>query len=200
MITTIIFDIGNVLVDFGWEAYYKSFGFPEDIFERAVKATVASPAWDEFDRGAKSDEELIAAFVANDPGLEKEIRLLCEDIHDMLSMKDYAISWIQELKSKGFKVYYLSNFSRKAENECADSLAFIPYTDGGILSYKEKMVKPEPEIYQLLIDRYSLEPAECIFFDDKLENCEAAKQVGMNAFQFTTKEAAIEALKEFGVY
>lgn len=200
MIEAVIFDIGNVLVDFCWEEYLESFGFSKEIAKRVAKATVLSRAWDEFDRGGKEEEELIDAFVKNDPEIETEIRQICEDVHDMLRKRDYAIPWIQELKEKGLKVYYLSNFSKKAERECAHTLDFIPYTDGGILSYAEKIIKPDPKIYQLLIDRYGLVPEKCVFLDDKEENCQGAERSGIHAIRFTTKEAAIEELKKLGIY
>lgn len=200
MITTIIFDLGNVLVDFAWQDYFDSFHFPEELKPRIAKATVLSPTWNEFDRGAESDEALVEAFVKNDPGVEKEIRKLCENIHDMLKEKDYALPWVMELKDRGYKVYYLSNFSRKAEIDCKDAIDFLDYMDGGILSYKEKLIKPEPKIYQLLIDRYQLVPEECIFLDDLEANCKVAETFGIHTIQFTTREAAIEKLKEYGIY
>lgn len=200
MITTIIFDIGNVLVDFAWEEYLDSFPFSAQAKRQIAEATVLNNAWNEFDRGYYSEAELIDGFVKNAPALEREIRMLCENIHDMLKSRAYAIPWIRELKSMGKKVYYLSNFSEKAARECADTIDFIPYTDGGILSYQEKLVKPDPAIYRLLIGRYRLIPEQCVFLDDRADNCEAAKRLGIHAIQFTTREAAIEELKKLGVY
>ena len=84
--------------------------------------------------------------------------------------------------------------------ECAHVLDFIPYTDGGILSYVEKIIKPDPKIYELLIKRYKLVPGECVFFDDREDNCEAARKLGMEAVCFTTKENAVMELKKLGVY
>ncbi|MBQ7065808.1 MAG: HAD family phosphatase [Lachnospiraceae bacterium] len=194
MITTIIFDIGNVLVDFSWKEYIAGFGFSKEVQEKISKATMLSEAWDEFDRGVLEVEDIIKMFIENDSSIEKEIRLICEDIHDMLGRRDYAIPWIKELKEKGYKVLYLSNFSRKAEVECAHTLDFLPYMDGGILSYQEKVIKPEPEIYQILIDRYNLVPDECVFMDDKEINCEGARKAGIHAIVFTTKEEAEKEL------
>jgi putative hydrolase of the HAD superfamily len=200
MIKNIIFDIGNVLVDFCWEEYLNSFHFPDEIAQKIAQATVLDDAWNEFDRGGSEEEELIAGFVRNAPELEKEIRLICKDVHDMLRKRDYAIPWLKELKSMGYGVHYLSNFSRKAERECAHAIDFIPYMDGGILSYREQLIKPDSRIYQLLLDRYHLIPDECVFLDDKKENCEAAEKMGIYAIPFTTKENAIEELKKLGVY
>jgi len=75
MITTLIFDIGNVLADFIWEEYYRSFGFTEEILDRLAKATVKDPMWNEYDRGVMTDEEVLQGFIDNDPGIEREIRL-----------------------------------------------------------------------------------------------------------------------------
>lgn len=199
MITTIIFDIGNVLVDFNWKEYIASFGFSKEVQEKLAKATMLSREWDEFDRGVLEIEDIIQKFVKNDSTVEKEIRIICQNVHDMLGRRDYAIPWIQDLKKKGYGVYYLSNFSRKAEVECAHTLDFLPYMDGGILSYQEKVIKPEPEIYQILIDRYHLIPDQCVFMDDKPENCEGAMKAGMHAIVFTTKEEAEKELCKLGV-
>lgn len=199
MITTIIFDIGNVLADFVWEEYYRSFGFPEEIFERLAKATVKSPKWNEYDRGAMSDEEVVQGFIDNDPGIEKEIRQALEDVGPMVKRNDYAIPWIKELQGKGYRCLYLSNFSRKAHRECAPALDFIPYMDGGILSYQERMIKPMPEIYQLLIDRYHLTPEECVFMDDTLGNLEGAGKFGIHTIHFQNQAQAVEELKKLGV-
>ena len=117
----------------------------------------------------------------------------------MIKRYEYAIPWIRELKSKGYRVLYLSNFSEKAETDCAHALDFIPYMDGGILSYQEKIIKPMPEIYQLLIDRYSLVPEECVFMDDTPANLTGAEKFGIHTIHFQDREQAIEELRKLGV-
>ncbi len=199
MIRNIVFDIGNVLADFCWEEYFNSFGFSEDTIKRIVKATVMSGVWDEFDRGAKSDEEILNAFIAEDPGIEKEIRLLFENVHDIVKKYDDSIPWIESLKEKGYKVYYLSNFAEKTARECADSLDFIPHTDGGILSYTVKLIKPMPEFYKMLLSKYDLDPEECVFIDDREVNCEGAIKAGMKAIVYKSREQAKKELALLGV-
>lgn len=199
MITTIIFDIGNVLADFTWEEHYRSFGYSEEILERLADATVRSPLWNEYDRGAMSDEEIIQGFIENDPGIEKEIRETLRDKGTMVIRNDYAIPWIQKLKGKGYRCLYLSNFSRSSHVQCAASLDFLPYMDGGILSYEEKIIKPMPEIYQLLIDRYGLVPQECVFLDDTQRNLDAAEKFGIHTIHFENQAQAVEELKKLGV-
>ncbi|MCI9066039.1 MAG: HAD family phosphatase [Lachnospiraceae bacterium] len=199
MITTLIFDIGNVLADFIWEEYYRSFGFTEEILDRLAKATVKDPMWNEYDRGVMTDEEVLQGFIDNDPGIEREIRLTLKDVGAMVRRNDYAIPWIKELQGKGYRCLYLSNFSEKARKECAASMDFLPYMDGGILSYQDKVIKPMPEIYQLLIDRYQLVPEECVFMDDTLRNLEGAEKFGIHTIHFKNQAQAIEELRKLGV-
>ena len=199
MITTIIFDIGNVLADFAWETYYQSLGYGEEMFHRVAKATVLNPLWNEYDRGVMSNEEILQGFIDSDPEIGEEIRKAVRYIGPMVTRNDYAIPWIQELQGKGYRCLYLSNFSERGHRECAAALDFIPYMDGGILSYQERLIKPMPEIYQLLIDRYGLVPKECVFMDDTLRNLEAAEKFGIHTIHFLNKAQAVEELQKLGV-
>ena len=199
MIKNIVFDIGNVLTYYTWEKHIRSFGFAEEIYERVVKATVLSPKWNEFDRGVMGDEAVIDLLVSNDPGVEPQIRRMMADVGGLVSRADYAIPWIQELQSRGYRVYYMSNFSFKACRECRHALDFIPYADGGILSCEEKLIKPQPEIYLRLLEKYDLKAEECVFLDDLEANVEAARAQGFEGIVFTDKEAAVSELAALGV-
>lgn len=199
MIKTVIFDIGNVLTDFAWEPFFRSFGFSEEKFDRLVKATVKNPVWNEVDRGVWTNAQIIDSFVANAPELENEIRHVFEDVSPIVTKRDYAIPWIRHLKANGYQVLYLSNFGELPKEHCKEALDFIPYTDGGILSYEVKVIKPDPAIYKLLIEKYQLVPEECVFVDDLLENVEAARKLGMYGVQAVTHEKAMEGLEALGI-
>lgn len=199
MIRTIIFDIGNVLAGFEWQGFFRKFGYSEEIYERLCKATVMSGTWAEYDRGAMSDEEILGAFIKNDPGIEQELRDSLANINGMVVKYDYAIPWIKVLKEKGYQVLVLSNFAGRVLEECKEALDFLEYVDGGILSYKYKIIKPEPEIYQLLIEKYQLNPQECVFMDDIERNLEGAEAFGMHTIHFKNREQALEELRGKGV-
>ena len=79
MINTIVFDIGNVLIDFAWEPFYRSFGFSDEIFERLANATVRSDVWNELDRGEWSMGMILDGFIANDPGIKTQILQVFQD-------------------------------------------------------------------------------------------------------------------------
>lgn len=195
MIKNIVFDIGNVLVGFIWEEFYRSFGYSEEIFEKLADATVRSPFWNEMDRGRLSDDELIEGFIRNDPSIEREIREALKNVKGMIRRYDYAIPWIKELKEKGYHVYVISNFAHKAHMDCIEALDFLNEIDGGILSYQVKLIKPAPEIYRLLCSKYDLKAEECVFIDDLPKNVEAARNEGMQGIVFQTLEQAREELE-----
>ena len=199
MIRNIIFDIGNVLAAWRWREYYESLHFDPEITERLARATVLSPLWEEFDRGEMDEEVLLGKFIENDPELAEEIRGIRDNIHDMLGRYDYAVPWLEDLKSRGYKVYYLSNFSRLAHEKCLHALDFLPLMDGGILSYQEKLIKPEPAIYQLLLNRYGLKAQECVFLDDTQRNIEEAVRQGIEGILFQNQVQAIGELRKLGV-
>ena len=199
MIRNIIFDIGNVLAGFTWREFYAGFGYDEEMVERLGAATVKSPVWDEVDRGAWSDEKLLEEFIKNDPSLEKELRRIFQNIHGIVVKEDYAIPWIRSLQEAGYRCYYLSNFSHKAHTECADALDFLTYMDGGILSYQDKVIKPDPKIYQLLLKRFGLTAEECVFMDDTERNLPPAEELGIRTILFRDREQAVEELKKLGV-
>lgn len=188
MIQNVIFDIGNVLTDFRWRDFLRDKGFSEEMTARIAKASTENVLWRELDRGVWPWEKLMQAFIAEDPEIEEELHLAFDDMQGIVTIRDYAISWVKELKAKGCQVWYLSNFSEKIERECRDALAFLPYMDGGILSYQEQLIKPDREIYELLLSRYGLRAEDCVFIDDTPVNIEAAKELGIHGIVFQTRE------------
>lgn len=199
MIRNIVFDIGNVLTDFRWKEFLEDKGFDDEMVGRIARASVLNPLWNEIDRGVWEEEKLLREFVKMDPEIEAEIRRAYGNVNGMVTKREYAVPWIKELKAKGYRVYYLSNFSYKAYVECRDALDFLPYTDGGILSYQEKVVKPDPEIYRRLLYRYSLKAEESVFIDDTKVNVEAAEGLGLHGICFQTREQALKELQALGV-
>lgn len=199
MIKNIIFDVGKVLVDVCWDEIMQELGFEGEILTRVSNATVRSDTWSEYDRGKWSDEEILDAFIANAPELEREIRLFMEHEPETIREFPYAKDWVKSFKDKGYRCYILSNYPRITyENTCQER-GFEEFVDGAIYSYQVHMIKPEPMIYQTLLERYGLCPEECVFIDDKLANVEAARKLGIHAIQFKTKEYTERELEKLGV-
>lgn len=189
-IKTVIFDIGGVMVGLGRLHFFEQFGYSPEMCERLLKSTIRSPHWKEFDRGNLTDEEVIEQFVTGTPELEKEIRACMKDVHGVVYRLDTSIPWIQEIQASGRKVLYLSNYSMKVARDNADAMDFLPCMDGGLLSCDYHVIKPDPAFYKILIDKYDLEPSECVFLDDIEENLEGARKFGINTILVRDHEQA----------
>lgn len=198
MINTIIFDIGNVLAKFRWREFLRDFGFDEKMCARIGNAAMASSAWNDFDAGM-DEEEVLKEFISNDPGIEKELRLIFKDIGRTIEMYDTTVPMLEAAKKAGLKRLILSNLSKKTVRECKKDLVFLDHVDGGILSYRVGQIKPGKEIYRMLIKRYDLVPEECVFLDDREENILTAKMLGMNGIVYTGCENALKELEKYGV-
>ncbi len=198
-INTVVFDIGNVLVDFSWKEFLKNKGYSEEQVERMGKASVYTKDWVEFDRGNLTTEEITDLFAKNDPEIGEDLKKAFTDLTDIVTKREATIPWIRALKAAGYKVLYLSNFSIQALTGSPEAMAFLEETDGGILSYKDHVVKPDSEIYHLLEQRYDLVPERTVFIDDTPVNIEAAVKLGWNGIVYTSHEQVIKDLNEMGV-
>ncbi|WP_408070812.1 HAD family hydrolase [Butyrivibrio sp. JL13D10] len=198
-INTVIFDIGNVLVDFRWEDFLRDKGFSESMVQRIGDASVRSDAWNEFDRGVLDSKGIIDGFVRNDPSIEKELREAFSDLTGLLGKRDRTIPWIKSLKKKGYKVLVLSNFSKQALEPNLFMKEFLDEVDGGILSYRYKIIKPDRAIFELITEKYDLVPSECVFIDDTEKNIVAARNYGMNGIVFHSYEQVDKELFDMGV-
>ena len=199
VIHNIVFDIGGVLADYRIKEFLAEKGFDGNMIKRILKDSVMSPFWGQFERGEITEEEALCGFASVDPGIENELRLAYSSVEGMLTMRSYAIPLVQSLKEAGFHVFFVSNYSKKAYDECGESLAFMPYMDGGLVSFKARMTKPDPKMYQMFLEKYGLRAGDCVFVDDTAENVEAAKKIGFRGIVFTSYDELLLELKKLGV-
>lgn len=197
MVNTIIFDVGMVLVNYRWKDYIEEFQFPDEVKEAVIKATFLSEEWNEFDRSLLSDEEILNSFIEHAPEYEKEINQVFENLSNIIITYEYTDAWIKELKKEGYKVYILSNYPRKTYELTKEQLSFVNLCDGALFSFEVNKIKPEPEIFQILSERFAIQPEEAVFLDDNSNNIEAAKEFGFHTIHFTTKEKAVQELSKF---
>lgn len=195
MIKNIILDIGDVLVRLNMHVFFKNKGYDEQTVTRIVKATFFSPVWKELDRGAWSFDEILDGFVKNDTEIEEILRHIFDDMNEFIIAYPYASEWICGLRESGFRVYCLSNISDKICRDCAKEFEFLKFTDGRVLSYEEKLIKPDPAIYCLLLERYDLKADECIFIDNLENNVNAARKLGMYGIVFQNQLQAENEIK-----
>ena len=200
VIDAVIFDIGKVLTDFPWDTYTGGQKLSPEAEKVIREKVVPSELWRDFDLNDRPYEDIVKSFVALDPRFEKEIRQVVETEDQIVKPFWYTEDLIHELKRKGYRVYYLSNWAKEwYENLKDSSLAFTKKMDGGLFSFEVHAAKPDPKIYRMLTDRYGLDPGRCLFIDDAPENVEAAKACGMAAIHFTSYSDMLEKLRSVGV-
>jgi len=199
MIKNIIFDIGGVLVDFHPVLTLQEMGLSKEAVEVISKNTACGSRWQELDRGVIPREEVFNSMLADIPQEYKAdaSRFLHDEALKTVTAFDYAGGWVESLKKRNLNIYLLTNypdwmFDYHFEHE----FTFAKYVDGMIVSGKEKVIKPDPKIYELILAKYNLKPQECVFIDDRLENVQAAQKLGINAIQFTKLDEVKQALEK----
>ena len=186
MINTVIFDVGNVLIDFDWENFIERL-FPGqyDLIAKLNEDVWGGGRWDRLDAG-DAPEKVFASIINHDPEHEQELRKVFANVGDTLKKRAETPIWLKDIKSRGYRVLYLSNYSHYVMELNPGVLDFLPLMDGGVFSCDVKLIKPDPKIYECIAEKYNLEPSECVFIDDLEKNVQAAKDFGFHGIQFGT--------------
>ena len=119
------------------------------------------------------------------PEYAEAIQMYDDDWEKMLKCElPESIDLLKELKSMGYGIYGLTNWSAEKIGYAFANYSFFSLFDGIVVSGVEKVVKPDRKIYEILLERYSLKPGECVFIDDNQDNVDMAKVLGINAIRF----------------
>ncbi|MBQ8278296.1 MAG: HAD family phosphatase [Roseburia sp.] len=200
MIKNIVLDVGRVLVAWQPKQKWREWGFSDEIVAEFSEKLFDSGVWNEADRGVLSDDEFYALAAKQVPQYEKELRYFWEYIDEAIWQLPYAREWIRGMKDAGYQVYILSNYGNWTYEKTREkALNFLDDVDGAIFSYQVKQIKPNPDIFQTLFEKFSLKPEECVFLDDLPANIEGAKEAGMHGIVFTELEDALSELEKMGV-
>lgn len=199
-ITTVVFDMGGVLIDFDAKRSLSTH-FDTEYHNLINEKTFASETWKLMDKGDIEVEEAIEIMCRDIPSeLHDEVKKMILDHEGEMPPIEEMYGIVKELKEKGYKIYLLSNcpmwfFDFK---KCVPAFSFF---DGFIVSAKYNLIKPGKEIYNVLFSEFSLEAPECFFIDDSPANIATAKELGMNAHCFSDKDfiKLRSALRDAGI-
>jgi len=198
--TTVVFDLGNVLVDWNPRYLYRTLFDGDDAAMERFLAEVCTPAWnDEQDRG-RSFEEACALLVRDHPDKRSLIEAwpLRYD-ETMAGPMAGTVEILAELRAREVPLYALSNWSAETFPRAQARFPFLGWFRGVVISGALRMAKPDPEIYRHLLDTYKLHAEDIVFIDDAPRNVEAAAALGMRAVRFTDAAALRAALVDFGL-
>jgi 2-haloacid dehalogenase len=196
MINTIIFDLGAVLIDWNPHYLYRSL-FTDEQEMKDFLANICTSDWNEEQDAGRSLQEGTNQLVAQYAEHEANIRAFYSRWVEMLGEPLHGtVEIFRQLKASGkYKIYALTNWSAETFPFALERYDFLNWFDGIVMSGAEKMRKPAPAFYQLLLDRYDVKAAEALFIDDNYRNILAAEKMGIKSILFTSVEGLEEELK-----
>jgi 2-haloacid dehalogenase len=196
--TIAVFDFGNVLLDYDPRHLYRKIFADAGRMEWFLREVCHSAWIRDLDRG-RPFAEAVAERIAAHPDLAAEIRAFDTRWLETISGPIAAsVAMVEALRRNRVPVYAITNFSAEKFAVAREVFPFLADFDGVVVSGDERLLKPDPAIYRLLLDRYGLAASDCLFIDDMFANVEAARGVGMHGHHFRHPDGLAEDLKRHG--
>ena len=194
----IIFDFGNVLVKFDPHMLYDSvFGGDVEKAEWFHQNVTTPTFYDRIDRG-DDFAQCISDLQKQHPDYAEEIALYDTRYHDMVGKALPGMTeLLTELKARGYNLYGLTNWSYKVY-AVMERVPIFRLLNGSVISSEEHLIKPDLRIYNRLVDKFKLQPSDCVFVDDRQVNVDAAIASGMHALLFTGSDQLRKDLLKLG--
>ena len=198
-INTIIFDLGNVLIDWNPKYVFDKL-FDDEDRKKYFFENICTMEWNEAQDAGRPIKEATEELVAQYPEWKEYIEayygkwtaMLGGPIHDTVEI-------FKTLKQSGrYKLYALTNWSAETFPYALEMYEFLHWFDGRVVSGEEKMRKPHPEFYQVLLDRFDVRAEEALFIDDSVRNIQAAEKIGIKTIHFTSPEQLRNELVQQG--
>ena len=181
----IIFDFGNVLVQWHPELVYGQY-FGDEARAWWFLRHVADLDWRQRIDAGESQDDCVAELQARFPDYREAIALYRDRWREMLTDEVPGMrQLIGDLKSQGYELYGLTNWSMETFPEAREHFTILQLIDRYVVSGQERLVKPDERLFRVLLNRYGLKAEECTFVDDNPDNVAAACRLGMEGIVFT---------------
>lgn len=197
MIKNIIFDIGGVLFSYRCKEMLMSYGLPDKESEKVAALLFDDPLWAELDIAGRDREEAITTeYMEKYPDYAEAIHWFFHHTEQMQVPRKNIWNLVHKIKEQGYRMYLLSNYPETLFEIHTEDADFMKDMDGGVISYQIHEAKPDPVIYRHLLDKYSLNPEECLYFDALAQNTKAAEAFGIQTITVTSEEFLEKKLEE----
>lgn len=199
-VKNVVFDFGGVVVNYDPLGYLRGSLEDEATVDYIMKHLFESEYWRLFDQD-RADRTQCNAIVlkrAYEDGFGPQMERVQRRWLELMWTKDDTVALVRELRERGLGVYYLTNMPRDVWPEFV-SRGLRDIFLGGVASFEVRVTKPDGRIYRELLDRFGLDPSECLFFDDMPANVEGAKRAGMEGAVFQNAAQARRELEKRGL-
>jgi putative hydrolase of the HAD superfamily len=196
MITTIIFDLGNVLISWKPEEYFDKNGYDKAHKEIILNDVFKSQEWLQLDNGDFTLDEAVERIAKKSILKKDEIRAVFDLRTRIIFPLASNTILLPELKKQGFKLYFLSNFPDDIFDEIENKYDFFRYFDGGDISARVKASKPDEKIFRIFLKKHNLHPDDCLFIDDTHKNAHSAEKIGMKVIHLEEPEMLKSSLEK----
>jgi 2-haloacid dehalogenase len=194
----VVFDLGGVLIDWDPRHLYRPLFAERDEMEYFL-ARICTAQWHRAHDLGEDVTESCQRLARQHPGYAGLIMAWAERGEEMAAGSlDDTVQILAELKSAGTRCYALSNMEPDAFAVRRDRFPFLEWFDGCVISGLEGVAKPDRRIFEILLERYRLEPREVLFVDDLAGNVEAASALGIHAVHFKSAGELRRQLRSFG--
>lgn len=199
-IKAIIFDLGNVLIDWNPDYVFDKL-FEDKEQKKHFFQNICTMDWNEQQDAGRSIKEATEELVVKFPEWKEYIEAYYGKWKEMLGGPIHdTVEIFRQIKASGnYKLYALTNWSAELFPIALELYEFLHWFDGRVVSGEEKMRKPHPEFYHLLLNRYGLKPHETLFIDDSHRNIKAADEIGINCIHFRSPQQLKEDLLSKGI-
>lgn len=199
-IDAIIFDLGGVLIDWN-PSYVFDKMFKDEEQKKHFFENICTSDWNEKQDAGRSLKEATEELVVKHPEWKEYIEAYYGRWEEMLGGPIHeTVEIFKQIKESGkYKLYALTNWSAELFPIALKRYEFLHWFDGRVVSGEEKMRKPFPEFYQLILDRFQLRIEETLFIDDNLRNAEAAEALGLKTIIFKSPSQLKEELAKLGI-
>ena len=197
--STVVFDLGGVLIDWDPRYAYRQMGGTDEEIEHFLEH-VATSEWNrQFDAGLPFTEG-IAARAEEFPDHAEWLEAWWSRWPDMLGGPiEGTVAILRELKERGTPLYALTNWSAETFPIARERFEFLTWFRGIVVSGEVEKAKPDAEIYHHLVDDFGIEPADAVFIDDSEPNVEAARALGFHGIRFTDPDVLRRDLAALGL-
>ncbi len=197
-IKNIIFDFGGVLIDWN-PAYLYRKEFTSESDMNWFLENICTPEWNIQQDAGRPLAEATEILQKEHPQHKEMIELYYGRWDEMLGGTIEDNVRVLDLLKEKYPLYGLTNWSAELIDIAYDRHDFFSQMKGIVVSGDEKLIKPDPKLYQVLLDRYNLKASESLFIDDNLNNIEAARKMGFHTIRIAEGVDLEKEVKKMGV-